>query len=111
MKSLLGKAPFPCMRQSAEKSPLRPSRLPLAARNAALLGWKVPLLVVLFRCRCGFGPELRQAGLSKAALSSGGIWAVQRCGKRSSPHPVVGAGGAWLGFSFILPPSASMMRI
>lgn len=68
--------------------------VPLAARSSALLCWKVPLLVVVFRCRCGFGPELRQSGLSKGMLKSGGILVVQRCGKRNSPRPVVGAGGA-----------------
>lgn len=68
--------------------------VPLAARSSALLCWKVPLLVVVFRCRCGFGPELRQTGLSKGMLKSRGILIVQSCGKRNSARPVVGAGSA-----------------
>lgn len=68
--------------------------VPLAARSSALFCWKVPVLVVVFRCRCGFGPELRQTDLSKGMSKSGGILIVWSCGKRSSPHPVVGAGGA-----------------
>lgn len=72
--------------------------VPLAARNSAPLCWKVPLLVVVFRCRCSFGPELRQTGLSKGMLKSGGILVVQRFGKRNSPHPVVGGWWCLTGF-------------